>query len=384
MSATLRISLRIFALLAAVLAGALGAQHLGLGYRPFAATSPAPYATVEQAQYAEAIARAREVAQEILGRGAPGVSVAVAVDGDIAWSEGFGFADLEHRVPVWPATRFRVGSISKPLTAAAVARLVEQGKLDLDAPVQRYVPSFPEKGQPITTRLLAGHLAGIRHYRGAEFLINRPYATVTESLAIFKDDPLVFEPGTRYSYSSYGWNLISAVVEGAAGTDFLSYMDAEVFAPLGLRHTVADRNTPIIPQRVRFYARDRDGKLVNAPYVDNSYKWAGGGFLSTAEDLVRFGSAHLEPGFLRQQTIDLLWTSQRLKSGEETKYGIGWRTELDGKGRRLVSHTGGSVGGTSVLAIYPERKVVVAILVNLSGAQLRPADVERIADAFRP
>jgi len=142
----------------------------------------------------------------------PGVSVAVGVGGRVVWSEGFGFADLEHRVPVTPATRFRIGSISKSLTAAALGQLYERGRLDLDAPVQRYVPSFPTKRWPITVRQLAGHIAGVRHYRGDEVLLNRRFATVSAGLDIFDDDTLLFEPGTRYSYPSYGWNLLSAVV----------------------------------------------------------------------------------------------------------------------------------------------------------------------------
>ncbi|HEX6643571.1 MAG TPA: serine hydrolase domain-containing protein, partial [Gemmatimonadales bacterium] len=164
-----------------------------------------------------AITRARQFIVDSIARvGIPGVSITVMRDGRIVWSEGIGWADLEQRVPVTPLTRFRVGSVSKSLTAAAVGLLVERGRLDLDAPVQRYVPAFPEKRYPITTRLVAGHLAGIRHYAGNEFLSMRPYASVTEGLEIFQHDSLLFHPGTRYLYSSYGWNLVSAVIEGAS------------------------------------------------------------------------------------------------------------------------------------------------------------------------
>jgi serine beta-lactamase-like protein LACTB, mitochondrial len=166
----------------------------GMGAQPAAqqqtaqpgATQTKPAARVPTAApFAAAIDQARKVALEIAGRGIPGVSVAVAKDGVIVWSEGFGFADLEQRVPVWPSTRFRIGSVSKPLTADAVALLYQQGRLDLDAPVQRYVPSFPDKGYPITTREVAGHLAGIWHYKEGEFDNPRHFASVLESLAIF-------------------------------------------------------------------------------------------------------------------------------------------------------------------------------------------------------
>src|SRR6266704_1220712 len=192
------------------------------------------------AAYAATVARERTLVCERLATRIPGVQVAVAVNGKLVWSEGFGYADAARRRPVTRETQFRIGSVSKPLTATAVALLYEQRKLDLDAPVQRYVPTFPEKGYPISTRQLTGHLAGIRHYRDREFFSNRHYATVLDGLKIFQDDSLLFPPGTRFSYSSYAWNLVSAVVEGASGEDFLRYMAVHVFRPLGLTRTTPD------------------------------------------------------------------------------------------------------------------------------------------------
>ena len=383
MSRIKKISKRTLAVLALFLAGGWLATSMGV-YAPPAPQIPgAPYAAVTATpEYAAAIAEARKVALEVHGRGAPGLAVAVGVNGAIVWAEGFGYADVENRVPVWPTTRFRIGSVSKPVTAAAVARLIEAGKLDLDAPVQKYVPYFPDKGAVITTRLAGGHLAGLRHYRGEEFLLNRRFNSVRESLTIFQDDPLLHPPGSRYSYSSYGWNLVSAVVEGASGEEFLAYMDKTVFGPLGMRHTVPDWNHRIIEHRTRFYQRTREGELQNAPAVDNSYKWAGGGFLSTVEDLVRFGSAHLRPGFLKKETLDVLFTSQKTAEGKETGYGIGWSSRRDAAGRRIVTHGGGSIGGTTQLAVYLDGGVVVAMVANLSGAQLRPRDYEAIAAPF--
>jgi len=328
-------------------------------------------ARLRPAAYAAAVARARAIVCDQLAGKIPGLQVAVAVGGKLVWSEAFGYADLAREVPVTAETQFRIGSVSKPLTAAAVALLYEQGKLDLDAPVQRYVPSFPDKGYPITTRQLAGHLAGIRHYRGDEFLRNRHFDTVLEGLAIFQGDSLLFPPGTKFSYSSYGWNLISAVVEGAAGQDFLTYMSRNVLRPLGLTHTAPDRVDSLIPNRTRFYERGADSGFVPAPPVDNSYKWAGGGFLSTAEDLVRFGSALLEPGFLKAATLELLFTSQKTTAGEPTGYGIGWFVATDGRGHRWVSHGGGSVGGTTAFSVDRDSRVVVAITSNLTGAPLQ-------------
>ena len=332
------------------------------------------------ATYRETVARMRALVCERLAPRIPGVQVAVAINGTPVWSEGFGYADAARRRPVTRETQFRIGSVSKPLTAAAVALLYEQGKLDLDAPVQRYVPTFPEKGYPITTRQLAGHLAGIRHYRDREFLLNRRFATVRDGLAIFQDDSLLFPPGTRFSYSSYGWNLVSAVVEGASGEDFLPYISAHVFRPLGLTHTAPDRTDSVVPGRTQFYDGDSAGGYHVAPPVDNSYKWAGGGFVSTAEDLVKFGSALVAPGFLRRQTLELLFTSQRTSAGEETGYGIGWFLRTDSLGHHWAFHGGSAVGGTAVFGVDRDAHVVVALLTNLSDAAVEPA--QEIEAAF--
>ncbi len=366
-----------------VVSALAGMQGLGPLSLPGAGQAAASTAlSIAPARYANAIEQGQKVALELVGRGIPGVSVAVAVNGEIVWSDGFGYADLEERVPVWPSTRFRIGSISKSLTADALAQLYEQGRLDLDAPVQRYVPSFPDKGDVITTRQLAGHLSGIRAYKGDEFLLQKHYATVLDGLAVFKDDPLLFPPGTKFSYSSYGFNLLSAVLESASGEAFLSYMREHIFLPLGMHDTVADENEKIVEHRTRFYTRAKEGELQNGPYVDNSYKWAGGGFLSTGEDLVRFGSAHLRGGHLKPATLALLFTSQRTKAGEETGYGIGWFIGRKGVKYRVIGHGGGSIGGTSQLALFPDSNVVVAVLTNLTEAPLKFEDVQRIAEPF--
>ena len=322
-------------------------------------------------RYDAAIAVARDSIDALMAeQQIPGLTAAVLVDGQIVWSEGFGWADVENHVPVTPLTKMRVGSVSKSMTGAALGVLLDRGQIDLDAPVQQYVPSFPEKRARISTRQVAGHIAGIRHYRGNEFLIDENYDSVDEGLAIFAEDSLLFEPGARFQYSSYGWNLVSAVVEGAAGQAFLPFMRESVFRPLGLRHTVADHTDSLITYRTAFYSVE-DGVLTNAPYVDNSYKWAGGGFLSTAEDLVRFGDAMINGPFFTPATRDELFTSLRTNSGERTGYGMGFFVGTDEAGRRTVGHSGGSVGGTTQFITYPEQDVVVALIANRGGVNYR-------------
>ena len=340
-------------------------------------SQPANLPSVDQ-RWTAARERARAIACEKLAPNTPGFAIAVAVDGKLVWSEAFGYADVEAKRFTTPATQFRIGSVSKSMTADAVAQLYESGKLDLDAPIQRYVPTFPAKGALITTRLLAGHLAGIRHYRGNEFLLNQPYATVTAGLAIFQNDSLLSPPGTRYSYSTYGFNLISAVVEGASGEQFLAYMSRHVFKPLGMTSTAPDKNDSLIPNRTKFYERTAAGQFVLSPTVDNSYKWAGGGFLSTAEDIVRFGTAHLNPGYLKAATLEMLFTAQRTTSGAATPYGIGWFVSTDTLGHRNVYHGGGSVGGTTAFGVDRDSRVVIALVTNLSNARLDGAQEIRL------
>jgi len=315
--------------------------------------------------------------------GSPGLSAAVAVNGKIVWAEGLGEADLESHVPVSQDTRFRVGSLSKLLTAAAAARLVEDGRLELDAPVQRYVPGFPDKGQPITARQLAGHLAGIRHYTPADFLLPlKRYPRLADGLEIFQGDPLLHLPGSAYSYTSYGYNLLGAVVEGAGGKEFLAVVDELVSRPLGLAATTADVPEKIVEHRARPYRRGADG-IENERPIDSSYKWPSGGYLSTASDLVRFGSAHLADGFLKPETRALLFTSQKTAAGEETGVGIGWRIGKEKTtGRRFYHHGGSIEGGRAFLLLLPEEGVAVAILANLSRAEFAEAEALKLAELF--
>lgn len=352
------------------------------GYRPAAAQHAREAGAPRPVHFAQAIDTSRALILDLMHRtGIPGITVAVSKDGLLIWSEGFGYADVENRVPVWPHTKMRIGSVSKSMTAAGMGILMEQGLLDLDATVQRYVPYFPEKRWPITSRMIAGHLAGIRHYRGDEFLIRDNYPTVQAGIAIFAEDTLLHEPGSAYAYSSYGFNLLSAVVEGASGESFLPFMRKSVFWPLGMHDTVADHPDSLIAHRPRYYEITDEGELLNAPYVDLSYKWAGGGFLSTAPDLIRFGQALLENRLFSEEIRTILFTSQQTNEGEETGYGVGFATSIDDAGRRVISHGGGSVGGTTGFMMVPDEDFVLAIIANVSSAPF--GDVPgRIMEAF--
>ncbi len=330
----------------------------------------------------EAVQKSKYVIDTLMtSQNVPGIQVAVWQDGETVYSEGIGYADLELNVPVDPNTKMRIGSVSKTLTSAAVGKLMEQDKLDLEAPVQEYVSYFPEKEYPITVRQVAGHTAGIRHYRGEEFLMNKRFDSVKEGVEIFDEDTLLFEPGTDYSYSSYGWNLISAVVEGAADTTFLPYMESEVFDPLGMDETEAEYTDSLVYNRTSYYSEGENGDIINAPCVDNSYKWAGGGFIGTAEDLITFGERIFWSDFLQPETVDVLTQSLELDSGDKTNYGIGWQIGTDDENRRYFGHSGGSVGGTTQFVVFPDQKVIVAVIANMGGVSYYDAHL-RIADFF--
>jgi CubicO group peptidase (beta-lactamase class C family) len=299
----------------------------------------------------------RAMAEQLLvSANLPGLSVAISRNGQVAFAEGFGYADIERKRRVTPSTRFRTASVSKVITVTALARLVEDGRLDLDVPIQTYVPDFPTKAWTITARQLAGHLAGMPHYSDADRIEPRFYSSVRDALSVFAHEGLRSEPGTAYSYSTHGFTLLSAAIEGAAGQPFLDYLQRSVLDPLGMRSTAADRRDEPSAAMATFY-RSRDA-LENP-----SYKWAGGGLTSTPTDLLRLTNGYLD-GFLKPATVSTMWTSQRLASGKETGVGIAWRNGRDVTGRRTIEHAGSMEGVRAVVCIFPEERVVVALMTN--------------------
>jgi CubicO group peptidase (beta-lactamase class C family) len=342
-------------------------------------------------RWADAVERGRQaVLADLTGQNLPGVSVAVGSGGEVVWAEGFGWADLENKVPVTPGTRFRIGTASKVLTSAAVGVLLEKERLQLDARIRTYVPEFPEKQWPVTLRQLMGHVAGVRTDGGDEGpLYSQRCERPVEALPFFANRTLLFEPGTAYRYSSYGWILVSAAVEAAAGEPFLTFVREQIFEPLGMNDTRADATTEPIPDRATFYfpkfaADPRYGLHLMRP-IDYSCYAGASAFLSTPSDLVRFGMGINGGKLLQPATVQLLQTSQRLASGEETGYGLGWDLEtvtLGGERTRAVGHDGDTLGGRVVsLMTFRERGLVVAVASNISYADTFGLAV-KIAQSF--
>lgn len=359
--------------------------------------------------HAAAVEEGRWVARSLLAdEQLPGLSLAVAVNGEIVWAEGFRWADVEREIQVTPATRFRIGAVSTTLTAAAAGLLYERGLLDLDAPVQRYVPEFPEKRWPVTTRQLMAHAAGLSHRSVAE---GTPGADGcpgdAERVAIFADESLRFEPGTEYRHSNHGWVLTGAAVAGAAGEPYLDFLQREVLAPLELAHTGADLVRPMAPHRARLYfprlALDPRYGVHAAPEADLTCILPAGGFLSTPSDLVRFADALVAGELLRADTVEELWTPFPFESEGARGQALGWvvhelpmgtdRTPRRVVGQGLgdgvertalgVSAVGGQVpGGTAALLVVPDARVAVAVTSNVSGARNVPLLALRLADAF--
>lgn len=298
----------------------------------------------------------------------PGLSVAVVTDNRLTWERGYGFADLENFVPATAATVYRLASVSKPITAVAVMQLAERGKLDLDAPIQRYVPSFPKKRYPVTARALLSHLAGVRHYKGDEFESTREYPSLTAALAMFKDDSLEHPPGARMTYTTHGYTLLGAAVEGAAGADYLDYLRANVFAPAGITAMRDDEVAALIPHRARGYARDSTGALRNAGLANTSYKIPGGGLVSTAGDVARFAAAAQDGRLVRPATFAQMTTSARTSDGKDIGYGLGWSVGgIANAPPGAVWHTGAQQGTSSIVYMLSRERTAVVILTNLEG-----------------
>jgi CubicO group peptidase (beta-lactamase class C family) len=341
-------------------------------------------------QWTAAVEQARQAARtSVTEQNLPGMSVAVGARGGIVWAEGFGWADLEKKTPVGPATRFAIGTASVALTSAAAGVLLEKERLHLDSEIQTYVPGFPEKQWPVTLRHLMGHTAGVRNDAGDEEPTAQRCERTADGLKRFEDSPLRFEPGAEFRFSSYGWVLVSAAIEAAAGEPLFTVMRKEVFEPLGMRDTTAgpttdaDVATYYFP---RFGADPRYGPQAPEPF-DSSCLAGAGAFLSTPSDLVRFALAIDGGKLLKPATVHTLQSSQRLASGEETGYGLGWDLEtatIAGKETRVVGHDGTLRGGmVSSLVTLPEHGVVVAVASNTSFADTY-AIALKIADAFAP
>ncbi|WP_343487627.1 serine hydrolase domain-containing protein [Allomuricauda sp. d1] len=302
----------------------------------------------------------------------PGIAITILREGEALLQKGYGYADLEKKIFMNPKeTIFRIASISKCITGLAFGKMVEEGLLNWDDSFYKHVPYYPKKKHDFTLRQLASHTAGIRGYRGKEFALNRP-SSIKESIEVFKNDPLVFEPGRGYLYNSFDFVLLSLAMQEVSGVPFEAYVKENVLDPLGMIKTFAPECHPERSRRVfntHFYTKTATG-FKKAVEVNNFYKLAGGGYLSTSEDIAKLGQAILKKELLNLNTYQELLTAQKV-NGKSIYYGLGFQVSQDANGRHFLGHVGNSVGAYTNFFVYPEQKTVVSILINSSDPKVQ-------------
>lgn len=310
--------------------------------------------------------QADKILQKLIDdRRVPGLAITVRKSNEVYFEKGYGYADVEQQTTIDPQnTIFRIASVSKPIAAAALAAMVEEGHLDLDASIYKYVPYMPKKEFDISLRQLAGHTAGIRGYRGGEYGLNRPLG-IKESLALFQDDDLLFEPGKGFQYTSFDWVLISLAMQEVSGRPFAEYVEEKILKPYGLKNTFPEVPGDLPPSCSTFYSKGRLG-FRKAISVNNAYKLAGGGYLSTSADIARFGQVYLDSKF-RENKIQSQFLTSGIVNGTPTYYGLGWQVTQDKLGRTYYGHVGNGVGGYAVFYVYPEQDMVFSILINCTN-----------------
>ncbi|MFH6604615.1 serine hydrolase domain-containing protein [Maribacter algicola] len=333
------------------------------------------------------LARADAILADLIERKkVPGISITVLEGGKTLMQKGYGFSDIENKIPVHPKKSvFRIASISKNIAATALAIMVEEGKIDLDASFYDYVPYYPKKKWDFTIRQLAGHTAGIRGYRGTEYGLNKPFS-IKESIEIFKDDELLFEPGSDYFYNSYDWVLISLAMQEAGKVPFEKYVEEKVLDPLAMKNTFtpyqAEHSRDLTSNEflTKFYTKNRLGDYREAIVVNNFYKLAGGGYLSTSEDIAKFGRSYLD-GILLNEVVRTEFLTSQMVKGKPTYYGLGWQVSEDQKGRKFYGHIGNGVGGYANLFVYPEEQMVFAILTNSTNPDIQD-ELDKVVDVL--
>lgn len=302
--------------------------------------------------------------------GVAGISVAVYQGGREVFAEGFGWEDRERGRRASADTVYRLASISKVVTATAIMKLVEEGRLDLDADIRSYVPEWPEKRYPVTLRQILTHSSGIRHYTGGNEGAIYDFYTTEEAVKLFRDSDLLFEPGTKQSYSTHAFTVAARAVESAGKVELGEYVQKAVLSPAGVKGFGVERPGEAVTGRSEIYRRVDGGTVAYDRRQDNSWKYGGGGFEASARDLVKWADAVMAGRILKPETVEAMWTPQTLKDGTAS-YALGWTVA---QGGRRVGHSGSQQGSRTNLFIDRETKTVVAVLCNTSGAPINAID----------
>ncbi len=318
----------------------------------------------------------------------PSISISVGVHGEIVWEGVIGYSELKSGILAKQNTEYRIGSISKPMTATAVMRMQEKKIINIDNAFGTYVTDFPPQNSDFTIKQLMTHQSGVRHYINqlTEHFSTKEYASTREAASIVENDALLFLPGEGFNYSTYGYTLLSLAMEEAYSIAFENIMYKEVFLPAGMKSTELDKNRKSPNKNIATPYLQVGKSLYRSPSVNSSYKYAGGGYLSTPSDMVHFANALLKDALLSPASKKIMWTPVALSSGDMNpeNYALGFRVGRDDLGRYL-HHGGKSVGGYSFLLIYSELQIVVAFASNVtpSGNSIdRLGEAKKIARIF--
>jgi CubicO group peptidase (beta-lactamase class C family) len=314
--------------------------------------------------------RVDAIAKQLLSRHTAGVSIAVARDGRLILARGYGMANIEHSVAVTPETVFHIASISKNILAAVVLQLVDEGKLRQDDDVTKYVPEAPTQGHHVTVGQLLNHTSGIYSFTSLPNAANNERLELTHEqvLALIKDKPFEFDPGTRWRYDNSAFYLAGMVVERVTKQEYGAYVREHVFKPLGMDTTFLCYARMVVPHLASGYEVD-DGALVNAAFVSWKLPFAGGAVCATATDLVKWQAALDSGRVLTPSSLALMRTPTTLSDGTTIDYGLGTRLgSLDG--HRVLGHYGGEGRGgfRPLLESFPDDHLTIVILVNMGDA----------------
>ncbi|WP_462250052.1 serine hydrolase domain-containing protein [Ekhidna sp.] len=311
----------------------------------------------------------------------PSISIAAMINGKMVWTYAVGFQDIANRIKADTSTQYRIGSTSKALSSIGLGLLFQNGKLNPDSSIQYYTNRFKDKPK-ISIRQLASHQSGIRNYSSClcfpiwEYYRNKHFNSIEESLNEFESDELLFEPGENFAYSSFNFTALSYAMDIVNPEGYLGFMQQKVCDAIKLNNTRPDDTNKTLESRSIPY-EIYDNYFKRTIDVDLSHKWASGGFLSTPSDLVKVGNVLVSGNLLNEKTIKTITTPQQLNNGKinEQNYAMGWRHDysnnyLDGEIEVEVIHHGGmAVGGTTLLLVFPEYQLVIALSTNKGDQQ---------------
>lgn len=304
----------------------------------------------------------------------PGYVAGIYYKGDVLWTRATGVADLAANRLVRRETPFRIASISKSLTAVGLLTMNEMRMVNLTDDVRKYCSTFPAKQWPVNLQQLLWNLGGVRSYRTddpTDANNTTHYSSVTQAIAKFGADPLVHPPGTKFLYTTYGYNLVGCAMEGVAGMPYEKWMLDKVLATVGMTNTVPDNGLGLSARRAKGYRKTATGEIEDCTASDNTAKIPGGGWVSTVDDLLKFAEGIFREQLLRSESIELMWTSAKLRSGANTGYGMGWSLAKAPEGDREIYHTGGQQGASTIIYLRPEHDFAFVWLTNLEGVENR-------------